>query len=116
MVARRGATKLGCLFSLLIMAAVSYFAVNIGEVYYRYYRYEDAFEQELRFANQRSDDAIRRRLAALADSLGLPEEAGHVRVTRSANRISISAEYEEHVELPLFVRRLTFSPKVAGSL
>jgi hypothetical protein len=114
--ARRGAGKLGCLFSLLLFVTLGYFAVNIGEVYLRYYKFNDAIAQEVRFASTRTDDAIRRRLSALADSLGLPEEAARVRVRRSANRIHVSAEYSEHVELPLFVREFHFAPQAQGGL
>jgi hypothetical protein len=114
--ARRGATKLGCLLSLLVAVVVAYFAMNVGEVYLRYFRYRDAMRQEGRFAQQRPDDVIKRRLRNLADSLGLPEEAGQVRVQRSANRIVISAEYDETVELPLFVRTFRFAPSFSGGL
>lgn len=114
--ARRGAGKLGCLVSLLLAVTIGYFAVNIGEVYVRYYAYEDAIEQEVRFASTRTDDAIRRRLVAIADSLGLPEAAGHVQVRRTETSIAISADYAEHVELPLFVRAFRFQPRAEGGL
>jgi len=113
---RRGAGKLGCLLSLLLVVTLGYFAVNVGEVYLRYYKYNDAITQEVRFASSRTDDAIRRRLSALADSLGLPEEAARVRVRRTGNRIRVSAEYSEHVELPLFVREFHFAPQAEGGL
>jgi hypothetical protein len=69
-------------------------------------------KQQARFARQFDDDAIRVRLASLADSLGLPDEAGRVRVRRTANRIEISASYEEIVELPLTARTFQFDPRV----
>ncbi len=111
---RRGAGKLGCLFSLLLAVTVAYFGVNIGEVYWRYYEYRDAMQQEARFSSTRSDDEIRRRLRAFADSLGLPPEAGRVTVRRGASGISISATYVEEVELPMFVREVRFEPRAAG--
>ncbi len=113
---RRGAGKLGCLVSILLLVTVGYFGVNIGEVYLRYYEFRDAMQQEVRFARTRTDDDIRRRLAALADSLGLPEEAAHVTVRRSANVIRIRSEYVELVELPLFVRSFPMKPSASGPL
>ena len=113
---RRGASKLGCLFLLLIVAVVAYFGANVGEVYLRYYRYRDAMRQEGRFARQNTDEQIRRHLRSFADSIGLPDEAGHVSVRRSANRISISADYHEVVELPLFIRSFRFVPSYVGDL
>lgn len=110
--ARHGRSRLGCLVSALLIVTVAYFGFNIGEVYLRFYRLRDAMEQEARFASTKTDDAIRLRLAAVVDSLGLPDDAGRVKIIRNANRIIISSEYSVHVELPMFVRELRFSPQV----
>jgi hypothetical protein len=67
--------------------------------------------QEVRFADTRDDVTIRTRLMAVADSLGLPDEAGRVKIERNGDRITISSVYTEHVELPLFVREFRFSPQ-----
>ena len=108
--ARRGLSRLGCLLTLVVLAAIGYFAVNVGEVYFRYYRYRDAMSQEARFGARRSDDLIRTRLQAVADSLELPETAGNVQIRRSRNHIEIWAEYYDHIELPGFVREIYFNP------
>jgi hypothetical protein len=109
---RSGVRKLGCLVTLLLAVALGYFAINAGEVYLRYYRFRDAMAQEARFARQNSDDDIRRKLRAVADSLGLPEEAGSVTVRRATNRVTISAVYHESLELPGLVRSVRFAPSV----
>jgi hypothetical protein len=101
---------------LLLIAAALYFGVNIGEAYWRFYEYQDAMRQEVRFAKQIPDDRIKLHLAALADSLGLPEEAAEVTVTRTDEDISVRAEYSEQVELPLFVRQIRFKPHAEGRL
>ena len=41
MVSRRGASSLGCLFSLLLFVGALYYGVNIGELFFRYYRLLD---------------------------------------------------------------------------
>ena len=110
--ARRGTSRLGCLVGLLLIVTVAYFGFNIGEVYLRFYRMKDAMVQEARFAHNRDDNAIRLRLAAVADSLGLPNEAGRVIINREGARIIIRTSYTEHVELPLFVREFHFAPQV----
>ncbi len=112
--ARRGRSSLGCLTALLILAAAAYFAVNLGEVYLRAYRFEDAMKVEARFASRRTDEEIRRRLRARADSLGLPEGARTVRVRRTPSKVVIWAEYYDTVELPLFVKDLYFNPQAEG--
>jgi hypothetical protein len=109
---RRGTSRLGCLVSLLLLSAVAYFGFNIGEVYVRFLRLKDAMVQEARFAHNRDDEAIRLRLVAVADSLGLPPAAGRMVIRRESTRIIISTDYIEHVELPLFVREFRFAPQV----
>ncbi len=111
MVGRRGTSRLGCLVSVLLVVTIAYFGFNIGEVYLRYFRLRDAIEQEARFAHNRTDDEIRVRIAALVDSIGMPDEAGRLTIIRNANRILISSDYTERVELPLFVRDFRFAPQ-----
>jgi hypothetical protein len=108
---RLGRSNFGCLLGLLLSVTAVYFAVNVGEPYLRYYRYVDGMKQEARFSARFTDEDIQRRLAALADSLGLPEAAGRVRVRRESNRISLSSSYYERVEMPLIVRDILFSPQ-----
>jgi hypothetical protein len=113
---RSGRSTVGCLVILLILSAVAYFAVDVGEVYARYYRFQDAMRQEVRFARSRSDADIKRRLQAFGDSLGLPAEAGQVSIKRSEHSVSVWSEYDERVELPHFVRRFHFTPSAEGEL
>jgi len=112
---RRGAGQLGCLFSLLLLAAAGYFGVNIGEVYWKYYQYQDRMKQEARFAAHRPDAVIQRRIAVFADSLGLPEGAKNVRIRRGDHALYIWAEYYEHIELPGIVRELHLNPQATGT-
>lgn len=108
---RRGTSSLGCLVSVLFIAAVSYFGVNLAEVYWRYYQFRDDIQQKARFGQHTSSDAIISQLAASADSLGLPEAAGHVIIRRADNRIVIESDYYEYVEVPGLVREIHFHPR-----
>jgi len=114
MVNRRGATKLGCLFSLVIVAAIIYFGVNVGKHMWKYYVFKDAMQEEAHFAAHRTDALIKIRLQALVDSLGLPESAKNIIVKRSNHVILIFTEYYDHIEFPLFVKEIHFSPQVQG--
>jgi len=111
---RRGSSSLGCLFTLLVLAAVGYFGVNAGEVYFRYYQYKDAMRQEVRFAAHNNDAVIVRHLREQADSLGLPDAARNVVVQRDGRHIEVEAEYYEHIELPLTVREVYLNPHAEG--
>lgn len=109
---RRGIASLGCLIALLAAVSIAYVGIDVGEAYWRYYQYRDAMDQEARFAANRSDDEIKAHLRAFADSLGLPEAAGVVRVKRAQHGGSISAEYSEHVKVPFAARDFHFAPLV----
>jgi hypothetical protein len=112
---RRGATKLGCLVQMLVLVAVGYFGMNAGEAYWRYLKYRDAMRAEVQFRAGQPIPQIRARLTRIADSLGLPEDAGIVLVKKERGIITIEAHYEETIELPGFRRELHFEPRARGS-
>lgn len=101
MVNRRGASRLGCLIVLLVLAVFAYVAVDFGEAYFRFYQFKDAMGQEARFATTKTDDQITLRLAALADTLQLPPGAELISIQRGQTTISISSDYDEVIKLPL---------------
>lgn len=112
---RRGAGSLGCLFTLLILAAIGYFGLPIGEAYFRYFQYEDEMSQAVRFARINSDREIRGRLQAFVDSSGLPPAARNLQIQRRNGRIDVSASYIEEFHLPGYVRLQPFNPSAQGS-
>lgn len=111
---RRGTSSLGCLVSLLIVAAVVYFGVGIGEHYMQFYQFQDSMRQEVKFAAHNSDALILRHLRERADSLGLPEAAGEVSLQREGRHIEIESEYYVPLELPLFVKEVRLNPHAEG--
>jgi hypothetical protein len=115
---RRGKSSTGCLMTLLIFAAVLYFAVNIGEVYWRYFQFQDEMRSQARLAPSLTDGVIRRRLLITVDRLGLPAEAQKITIKRTASPriIRIEAEYDEEVELPLFRHTFHMHPSAVEAL
>ncbi len=115
---RRGASSMGCLFSLLVFVAALYYGVHIGEVFFRYYRLVDEMQSQARVAAALDDGTIRRRIQATVQDIGLPAEAQDIRITRrlSPREIVIEAQYSESVDLPLFKHTFTFHPKATQPL
>lgn len=101
MVRRRGASSLGCLLPLLVVAIGIYFAFDIGMAYFRFYQFKDAMGQEARFASDRTDAQITTRLSALADTLQLPPGAELITIIRDPRTIMISSDYDEIIRLPM---------------
>ena len=111
---RRGKSRIGCLFSLLLIAVLAYVGVQVGNIYFRYYAFEDQMRQQARFASQLTDSAIRRNLSFSADSLGLPPAVHDLQIVRSGRTIVISTAYAEVLDLRVYTRHFRFSPRVTG--
>lgn len=113
---RRGASWLGCLVLLALVAGVLYYGAPIGHVYMRYYELQDEMHQQARFASQLTDEAIRQRLLARADSLGIPSPV--IRIYRGGrpSRITIEAHYTETVVLPRFRHTFDLRPRAEEPL
>jgi hypothetical protein len=117
---RRGASSSGCLLSLLLFVAALYYGVNIGEVFFRYYRLLDEMQTETRVAAGLEDGTIRRRIQAAIDEIGIPDSAGsrqlQVRRTDSPRQIVIETQYSEWVSLPFFNHSFSFHPRATQPL
>ena len=116
---RRGASSSGCLFSLLIFVAALYYGVNIGEVYFRYYRLLDEMQTQTRVAAALDDGTIRRRIQAAVEEIGIPETAGNnlvIRRTAAPREIVIETRYNESVSLPLFNHTFSLHPRATQPL
>ncbi len=116
---RRGASTMGCLLSLLVLVAVLYYGVNIGEVYFRYYRLLDEMQTQARVASALDNGTIQRRIASAIQEIGLPDDASsNFQITRSASprEITIETDYSETVTLPLFVHTFHLHPKATEPL
>jgi hypothetical protein len=113
---RRGASSLGCLLTLALFAVAVYYGVHIGGVYMRFYELRDDMQQQARFASQLTDEAIRLRLLARADSLlGQTPELSVERGGRPYH-ITIEAHYTESVDLPLFKHTFVLRPRAEEPL
>jgi len=109
---RAGRGKVGCLLIVALLGGVVYFGADVAEVYFRFYRFRDAIDQDINYGTTRTDDEIKRHLVAVADSLGLPEEASRrLEINRTANRLVIKTAYTEHVDVPFYKRDILFAPR-----
>ena len=116
---RRGASSSGCLLTLLIFVAALYYGVNIGEVYFRYYRLLDEMQTQTRVASALDDGTIRRRIQAAVEEIGLPEAAGTnlvIRRTAFPREIVVETRYGETVSLPFFNHTFSLHPRATQPL
>ena len=113
---RRGGSSLGCLLSLLIFVSALYYGVHIGEVYLRYYRLLDAMRFQASIAPSVTDDVIKRRLMATADSLLGQTPVFQVLRRGNPARITVEAQYRDSVDLPFFKRAFPLHPRAEAPL
>jgi len=115
--ARRGASGVGCLLSLLLFAAALYYGVNIGQVYLRYYQLLEGMRSQARLAQTLQDEIIYRRLRAQADSL-FPGGGPEFKISRGGQppRIVIETQYSDKVDLPLFKHTFVMRPRAEAPL
>lgn len=97
---RRGASRLGCLIQLLILAVLLYAAKIAGEDALMYYRLQDAMRNEANFATVRTDTEIMSRLKAFSDSVKIPQSAKDFSIARDENSIRIWSDYDLEYKLP----------------
>lgn len=109
---RRGVT-VGCLLWVLVIAATAYFSIGIAEVYLKHANYKDLMAQEIRFRGKQPDYQLKNRFLFLADSLGLPADAGIVTITRRQGRITVTAHYDQTLDLPGFKKEQHFEATAA---
>jgi hypothetical protein len=114
----RGASSTGCLFSLLVFVAALYYGVNVGEVFFRYYRLLDEMDSQARIASGLDNGTIARRIAAAVQEIGIPDSAARVVVRRTLapREIAITTDYSETVDLPFFKHTFAFHPKATQPL
>jgi len=110
----RGASMLGCLFSIMILMVVLYYAVDVGRVYWDYYKFQDEMETSARFAQTQSDEQIRTHLRNVARDLGLPTEAQRIVIRRDAPTITIRSQYVVDIELPFTHKTLVLRPNATA--
>jgi hypothetical protein len=98
---RFGASRLGCLLQLLIVAGILYLGKMAGEDTLMYYRLQDAMRNEANFATVRTDSEILKRLKAFSDSVKVPEEGKDINLARDESGIRIWSDYDIVVKLPM---------------
>jgi hypothetical protein len=86
---------------LVVLAAAIYLAVEVGGVFFRKVKLEDAIQQQISFAGQVSDDAIRQQILNDVRAIGLPPGAQRIGLVRTGNPrvLRVTITYEETVNL-----------------
>ncbi len=96
-----GKARVGCLVGILLVVLVIYLVKDFGTVFWRYYQIQDEVKAQASFAPGLTDQAIRDRLVAQCDTLGIPLGMKQWQVKRTGGAITISATYADSVVVTL---------------
>lgn len=115
---RRGSGTVGCLVWAVGFAAVCFYGFHVGQVFFKYYRLQDAMQSQARLAPSLTDDVIRRRLYEESSEILQPDKPLRFRIQRTdrPRRIVIETQYTDSVVVPLLHRTFEFKPRAEEPL
>jgi hypothetical protein len=104
---QRGKRRLGCLFTVLVLATVGYYGLEPGSMLFKTWQLREEMKAQAGFAPSIDNAAIRRRLNRKIENLGLPPAVRsnlEIRRTLRPREIIISTEIEMTYVLPFITR------------
>ena len=103
---RSGKVRVAVLLWLIVLAALGYYGIEVGGVYWRQYKLEDTVSRDLSFAGQLADETIHQRVLEHIAAMNLPLTSGSVRFARTdaPRTLRVSISYVETVNL-LFTKK-----------
>lgn len=95
-----------------VLVALIALALLLLPVYYRNLQFEGGLKEIARASEsgKRSDEVLRAVVVDRAARLGLPIQAGDIRLIRSPGRLRIEVHYKVPVDLSLYSVELHFNP------
>jgi hypothetical protein len=116
-VGRSGRIAWGLLLILLPLSAGGYCGLQIGEAYWRRMQLGAAVREQISFAGQIEDEAIRQRLVSEIRDMRLPPEARRVQLTRTQHprALHVRISYAETADLLITTKRLPMAVRAERS-
>ncbi len=105
--------KIRGLIALLIFVSLIYLGYLVVPVYFNYYQFQDAIEEEARIQSYtgKSESDIRDSMWKRAQQLELPlTSPEQIKVERTGNTVAIHTEYSVHIDIPVHPFDLKFEP------
>jgi hypothetical protein len=113
-IGRSGTVKAALLLWFIVLAAIAYYGIEVGGVYWRRYKLEEIVKQELSFAGQATDEAIHRQVLDEIEAMDLPIADGNVQFVRTDNprALRVSISYVETANLLFTEKQYPMSVEV----
>jgi hypothetical protein len=101
------------LLAIFVVVAVFYVGYKVVPVYFSYYQFQDAIEEEARIQSYtgKSESDMRETVWKKAQQLELPlNSMEQIKVERNGSSVAIGTEYTVHIDLPVHPFELKFQP------
>lgn len=100
------------LFGLLVVFAIFYLGYKVLPPYFANYQFQDEIQNqaEQMSYSQKSEQEIRDGIVKKARDYEIPLSGEQVKVLRSGNELTISADYTVHIDIPVYPFDLHFTP------
>jgi hypothetical protein len=110
----RGSSKRNLIITLLILGSMVFAGVKVVPVYFDNYQFQDAIENESRFAltgyPKKSADDVRDDVWQKAQELSIPAQKDDIHVDMQNGSVSISLDYSVPIDLAVYQFTLQFHP------
>ena len=87
------------ILQILLAALIVMACARGGEAFWRYYNFEDAVEQELRFGNAKTTGELHKRVHEIAQEHEVPVDYENIAVEPRNGQTFVSASYVETIKL-----------------
>lgn len=91
--------RLRNIIGMLVVGGALFSGIMIVPWYFANYQFQDDLYTIARFADNKSDDALREEAAKKATSHDLPLEARDIKITHDGSQITMTADYTITVDL-----------------
>jgi len=108
----QGTSTLGCLFFLVVIAAVGYVGVKFGEAGWEYLEVRHKVGEALNWAvagQAKSDPEIFEKVVSFVRQTGLELHPRNVKITHTGEDLTIAVAWKRNVDFPSYTLPLNFS-------
>ncbi|HYB21682.1 MAG TPA: hypothetical protein VEH09_12170 [Thermodesulfobacteriota bacterium] len=108
----RGITTFGCLASLILLIAIGFVGVKVGQAFWNYYSLREQVREALVWAvgslQPRSETEITQRVISNAERIGFELQPRNVHISQTQETLTITAAWTEELEFPYYTYPLNF--------
>ena len=113
----RGSTTIKTLISFALLMFMAYLAFKFIPIYIAAYDFDNALKTQAQYSgSQKPDEVIMTELLTKANELELPIREENIRISRTASRLTISANYVVPVETAFFTYNWAFQEEESAVL